>query len=192
MAEKIHSTNDITKYLTEYKKICASIVNGNKTLIIKIKPPNLSEEITESLACKLINNGTILSDKYGENARAERFGKSGCDIVVNDLYKIECKGTTSLDGFVSVTKTNLFERDAWIWLDFQPFIHKNSSIVEIHIIHKPNECIKPRKIEANGESKITMRTAIKDAIEVHSYQFYELSTHTMGIKANTGPHKLII
>lgn len=173
MAEKIHESSDIIKYLEEYKSARKLIDIQNQSLAIKIKPPNLSEEVSESLACKLINDGLILSTKYGLNSIAERFGKTGVDILVNNTFKIECKGTTSLNGFVSVSKTNLFERDAWIWLDFQSYIRKDSTTLLVHIIHSPNECIIPIKIEANGENKITMSSAIKNAIKLNHYEYHD-------------------
>jgi hypothetical protein len=177
MAEKIHAIEDIIQYLDRYKKIRRAILQENKHLRVQIKPPNLSEEISESLVCHLINDGKILTEIYGDNLNAQRFGKSGVDVLVNDKYKLECKGTTSLDGFVSVSKTNMFERDAWVWLDFQEYVRKNSKIISVHIIHKPTDCIKPRKIEANGESKITMSAAIKDAWKAGTYLSYEYNHH---------------
>jgi hypothetical protein len=182
MSEIIHSNGDILQYLEQYKVIRAAILMSNQGLTIPIKPPNLSEEISESIACKLINDGVVLSEKYGKNCKAERFGKSGVDILINDVFKIECKGTTSLDGFISVSKTNLVERDAWIWLDFQLYIHKDSPIVSVHIIHHPEGCIKPRKIEANGESKMRMSAAVKDAIEAGTYESHQMDANTLSLK----------
>jgi hypothetical protein len=175
MAEKIHSLEHIIQYLDRYKKIRRAIYQENQDLTVKIKPPNLSEEVSESLVCHLINDGSILTDIFGTNLYAQRFGKTGVDVLVNDKYKLECKGTTSLDGFVSVSKTNMLERDAWIWLDFQDYVKKNSKIVSVHIIHNPTDCIKPRKIEANGESKITMSAAIKDAWKAGTYRSYDFN-----------------
>lgn len=182
MSEKIHSKRDILQYLEKYKRIREDILKSNKSLNIHIKPPNLSEEITESISCRLINKGLILQSKYGEKCKAERFGKTGVDILVNKIFKIECKGTTSLDGFISVSKTNLFERDAWIWLDFQPYIHHNSPIVRVHIIHKPEVCINPRKIEANGESKMTMKHAVKKSMAAGTHESHELDVLTLKVK----------
>lgn len=179
MSEKIHKTEDILNYLDGYKKIRNDILEQNKLLNIKIKPPNLSEEVTESLACKVINDGSILVDRFGHGAIAERFGKSGIDILVNGITKLECKGTTSLSGFISVSKTNIFERDAWIWLNFNPYIHNESPIIEVHIIHYPDKCIMPKKIEANGESKMTMASAIKLASKLGYHESHDLNASTM-------------
>ena len=184
MAEKIHTINDIVAHLDAYKRIRNIILEENNSLTITIKPPNLSEEVTESLLCKMINDGVFLKEKYGVNAIAERFGKSGADVIVNGIYKLECKGTSSKEGTITVSKTNILEREQWVWMDFSSYIINNSSIINIHVINNPSICIKPKKIEANGEEKLKLNAAVKQAQETNNYEFHEFSLNTMSMKVN--------
>ena len=184
MAEKIHSITDIVDHLESYKKIRQTILDGNVLLKIQIKPPNLSEEVTESLLCRMINGGYFLNDKYGDNAIAERHGKKGADVIVNGKYKLECKGTSSKEGTITVSKTNILDREQWVWMDFSSYVRHNSSIVNIHVINNPSKCIHPSKIEANGESKLKLSKAIKQAKETNNYEFHEFSLNTMEMKVN--------
>ena len=184
MAEKIYTFEEIVDHLEAYKRIRLAIIKENESLKIPIKPPNLSEEVTESLLCKMINDGVFLHEKYGLNAVAERHGKKGVDVIVNGTFKLECKGTTSKDGSITVSKTNILEREQWIWMDFSNYIKHNDTIIGIHVINNPEKCIQPIKIEANGESKLKLSKAIKYAQETENYEFHEFSFNTLKMKVN--------
>lgn len=172
----IISKEEIIKYLLFEKsnRYERDRFNG----VIKLKTPNLAEDASESLACHLIKDGSILKQLH-PIIKVERQGRIGKDIFVNGYHKIEVKGTSSVNGCVTTSQSN-FDSFAWVWCDFRPFFETDKYIIPIHIITNPKICItSERYVEALNQNKLSLTSVIKDAFKTGNYEYYDFNLKMM-------------
>lgn len=175
-----YTNGQIRTYFLDIKKDREEVKLYNDSHPIKKKVGNVSEDATESLAYNLIADGTILRDAFKDGIRdLRRNGKKGKDIIVNHCHSIEVKGTSSKDGFITTSKSN-FKAFAWVWFDTKEFFEGKSTI-KVYIVKNP-KCLNPYKIEANGESKFSLKKAKEAAKENKCFEEYEIDFDTFGIK----------
>ena len=112
---KIEIRNYIKKYIDRRKED----KTYNENAIFKLKTSNFSSEVSETLTKILIEERALLVDLPEEVYSVKRPKDTGetNDVLINDNYVIEVKGTTSSDGLITLSKNNL-NCYAWIWLDF--------------------------------------------------------------------------
>ena len=186
--ENTYTREEIGIYLKFLKQVRLNIKNYNKISRIKQKVPNISENATESLACLLIEDGTILSSQVGPVFSIGRYGKNGNDIIVNGDKKIEVKATTSDTGLITTSEGN-YNCLAWMWFNFYPFFENDNDIIPIHIINNPKNCLNPWIIKANGEYKMNIKSAIKSAKYTRNYELFELSVSSLDLYINNNINK---
>lgn len=168
--------NEIIKYLLCEKE--SRYLRDRYDGVIKLKTPNLSEQASESLACHLIKDGSILKC-LSPIVSIELLGKKGKDILVNKYHKLEVKGTSSINGCVTTSKSN-FDSFAWIWLDFKPFFNSDNHIIDVHVIKNPKQCItSERYVETLKENKLSLKSVIDDANKTGNYEYLNFNLKTM-------------
>jgi len=180
-----YTNNQIKKYLLDLKVDRDNIKEYNSKNLIKKKNPNISEDATESLAYNLISDGIILSNDFKDGIyNIKRDGKKGKDIVINYSYVVEIKGTSSKEGFITTSKKN-FKSYAWVWFNLRRFFC-GENIITVNVIKKPNECLNPYKIQANGESKLSLKKAMVVAKKLGCHESIDINIDNFEIKNING------
>lgn len=176
-----YTDSQIRNYFIDIKSDRENVKKYNESHLLKKKVGNISEEATESLAYNLIVNGIILKEAFEKTGiySIKRKGKKGKDILVNDFFTVEVKGTSSKSGFITTSKSN-FKSSAWIWFDIKPFFENQQNIV-VYVIKNP-KCLNPYKIEANGESKFSLKKAKEIAKNNNCLEEVVLDFNTFGVK----------
>jgi hypothetical protein len=139
-----------------------------------MKSSNFSSEVSETLAKILIKERDILIDfpyPIYSVTRPKENGDTN-DILINDEYIIEVKGTTSSDGLITLSKNNL-NCYAWVWLDFNRVVDEVSSFVTIHVVKRPSMNITPKIIKTNNEKKLNFKKLCRDIRHGEDYQKLE-------------------
>ena len=173
----IVSREEIIKYL-EFEK--GRFEQGKEyTGVITAIAPNLNKDATESLVCHLVKDGVILP-QLKPIVRIERFPNK--DVLVNNYHKLEVKATSTDDGSVTTSESN-FEAFAWIWLETQAFFYQDSYIIPIHVITNPRICItSTRYVEALKQTKVSIRSVMKNAMDTHNYFRHNCNLKTIAIQ----------
>jgi hypothetical protein len=149
--------------------------NSKPNHIFKQKYSGFSSEASESFISLLIKKD-ILFKELGEKKTVTLTGKRRTetnDILINGKHAIEVKATSSDSGLVTVSKNNL-NCYAWVWMDIRTLLNTDSNFVEIHIVRNPSENIFPWMIETNKESKMDIKTMIKDLKNTKDYEHISL------------------
>jgi len=142
----------------------------NKNALFKIKAPNFSTEVSETLAKILIEEGELFKN-FPDRIYSIKKPNSN-DIVINDKYVVEVKGTTSHDGLITLSDGNL-KCYAWIWFDFNDVVNEKSNYVIIHVLEHPEINITPKFIKTNREKKMTIKKLCRDIKCGSDYEMYE-------------------
>jgi len=167
---KIEIQNYIKKFIERRKEDYEYNLNAH----FKMKSSNFSSEVSETLAKILIKERDILIDfpyPIYSVTRPKENGDTN-DILINDEYIIEVKGTTSSDGLITLSKNNL-NCYAWVWLDFNRVVDEVSSFVTIHVVKRPSMNITPKIIKTNNEKKLNFKKLCRDIRHGEDYQKLE-------------------
>jgi len=167
---KIEIQNYIKKFIERRKEDYEYNMNAH----FKMKSSNFSSEVSETLAKILIKERDILIDfpyPIYSVTRPKENGDTN-DILINDEYIIEVKGTTSSDGLITLSKNNL-NCYAWVWLDFNRVVDEVSSFVTIHVVKRPSMNITPKIIKTNNEKKLNFKKLCRDIRHGEDYQKLE-------------------
>lgn len=167
---KIEIQNYIKKFIERRKEDYEYNLNAH----FKMKSSNFSSEVSETLAKILIKERDILIDfpyPIYSVTRPKENGDTN-DILINDEYIIEVKGTTSSDGLITLSKNNL-NCYAWVWLDFNRVVDEVSSFVTIHVVKRPSMNITPKIIKTNNEKKLNFKKLCRDIRHAYDYQQFE-------------------
>lgn len=142
----------------------------NKNAVFKIKAPNFSTEVSETLAKILIEEGELFKN-FPEAIYSIKKPNSN-DIVINDRYVVGVKGTTSHDGLITLSDSNL-KCYAWVWFDFNDVVNEKSNYVIVHVLKYPEINITPKFIKANREKKMNIKKLCRDIKCASDYETYE-------------------
>jgi hypothetical protein len=167
---KIEIQNYIKKFIERRKEDYEYNLNAH----FKMKSSNFSSEVSETLAKILIKERDILIDfpyPIYSVTRPKENGDTN-DILINDEYIVEVKGTTSSDGLITLSKNNL-NCYAWVWLDFNRVVDEVSSFVTIHVVKRPSMNITPKIIKTNNEKKLNFKKLCRDIRHGEDYQKLE-------------------
>lgn len=167
---KIEIQNYIKKFIERRKEDYEYNLNAH----FKMKSSNFSSEVSETLAKILIKERDILIDfpyPIYSVTRPKENGDTN-DILINDEYIVEVKGTTSSDGLITLSRNNL-NCYAWVWLDFNRVVDEVSSFVTIHVVKRPSMNITPKIIKTNNEKKLNFKKLCRDIRHGEDYQKLE-------------------
>jgi len=142
----------------------------NKNAVFKIKAPNFSTEVSETLAKILIEEGELFKD-FPDPIYSIKTPNHN-DIIINDKFVIEVKGTTSHDGLITLSDGNL-KCYAWIWFDFNNVVNRKSNYAIIHVLKHPEINITPKFIKTNREKKMTIKKLCRDLKHSEDYEKHE-------------------
>ena len=142
----------------------------NKNAIFKIKAPNFSTEVSETLAKILIKEGELFKN-FPETIYSVNTPNQN-DIVINGKHVVEVKGTTSHDGLITLSDNNL-KCYAWVWFDFNDVVNEKSKYAIIHVLKHPEANITPKFIATNREKKMTIKKLCRDLKCAEDYETYE-------------------
>jgi len=167
---KIEIRNYIKKYIERRKEDKLY----NHDAIFKLKTSNFSNEVSETLTKILIQERELLVDFPEEVYSVKRPKDTGNtnDVLINDNYVIEVKGTTSNDGLITLSKNNL-NCYAWVWLDFNRVVEEESHFATIHIVKRPALNIKPKIIKTNNEKKLNLKKLCRDIQHGSDYERFD-------------------
>ena len=162
--------NGIKIYIDKYIDRRKEDKEYNKNAVFKIKAPNFSTEVSETLARILIEERELFKD-FPDPIHSIKKPNSG-DIIINDKYVVEVKGTTSHDGLITLSDSNL-KCYAWVWFDFNDVVNEKSNYAIVHVLKHPEINITPKFIEANREKKMTIKKLCRDIKCGSDYETYE-------------------
>ena len=164
---KIEIRNYIKKYIDRRKED----KTYNENAIFKLKTSNFSSEVSETLTKILIEERSLLVDLPEEVYSVKRPKDTGDtnDVLINDNYVIEVKGTTSSDGLITLSKNNL-NCYAWIWLDFHRVVEEESHFATVHVVKRPALNIKPKIIKTNNEKKLNIKKLCREIQHGSDYE----------------------
>lgn len=162
--------NGIKIYIDKYIDRRKEDREYNKNAVFKIKAPNFSTEVSETLARILIEERELFKD-FPDPIHSIKKPNSG-DIIINDKYVVEVKGTTSHDGLITLSDSNL-KCYAWVWFDFNDVVNEKSNYAIVHVLKHPEINITPKFIATNREKKMTIKKLCRDIKCGSDYETYE-------------------
>jgi hypothetical protein len=161
---------EISRYLKKYIARRKEDKDYNQNAFFKMKAPNFSTEVSETLTKMLIEEKALLTDFPETIYSVSRPSEN--DIRVNGKYVIEVKGTTSNDGLITLSKNNL-DCYAWVWLDFNLVVNEESNYAVIHVLKRPSLNITPKFIKTNNEKKLNLKKMCRDIKNGIDYEKFE-------------------
>ena len=161
---------EISRYLEKYINRRKEDKDYNKNAFFKMKAPNFSTEVSETLTKILIEEKLLLTDFPETIYSVSRPTEN--DIRINGKYVIEVKGTTSSDGLITLSKNNL-NCYAWVWLDFNKVVDEESNYAIIHVLKRPSLNVTPKLIQTNNEKKLNIKKMCKDIKYGTDYERFE-------------------
>lgn len=161
---------EISRYLEKYINRRKEDKDYNKNAFFKMKAPNFSTEVSETLTKILIEEKLLLTDFPETIYSVSRPTEN--DIRINGKYVIEVKGTTSSDGLITLSKNNL-NCYAWVWLDFNKVVDEESNYAIIHVLKRPSLNVTPKLIQTNNEKKLNIKKMCKDIQYGTDYERFE-------------------